>query len=101
MSASEAVIRYAIYTRQSAEPRDGLSSCEAQFQTSSCSNIQPKAKSRRYRGLNSREQPNYWPNSAGSVVSIRGESHGRYSSRPITRSRRCDRAAVSVAAQLV
>jgi hypothetical protein len=25
--------RYAIYTRQSAEPRDGLSSCEAQFQT--------------------------------------------------------------------
>lgn len=25
--------RFAIYTRQSAEPRDGLSSCEAQFQT--------------------------------------------------------------------
>lgn len=25
--------RFAIYTRQSAEPRDGLSSCEGQFQT--------------------------------------------------------------------
>jgi site-specific DNA recombinase len=32
MARSIPSVRYAIYTRQSAEPRDGLSSCEAQFQ---------------------------------------------------------------------
>ncbi len=31
VSGSDGRIRYAIYTRQSAEPRDRLSSCEAQF----------------------------------------------------------------------